>query len=37
MGDFNIDSIKYEKFEQVNSFVDSLASNFLSPQILLPA
>ena len=36
MGDFNNDSMTYENFEQVNSFVDSLASNFLSCKYFYP-
>ena len=34
--DFNIDLLKYESSELVNSFLDTLSSNFLSPQIILP-
>ena len=35
LGDFNIDLLKYESSELVNSFLDTLSSNFLSPQIIL--
>ena len=34
-GDFNIDLLKYKSSELVNSFLDKLSSNFLSPQIIL--
>ena len=34
-GDFNIDLLKYESSEFVNSFIDTLSSNFLSPQVVL--
>ena len=34
--DFNIDLLKYESSELVNSFLDTLPSNFLSPQIISP-
>ena len=36
MGDFDIDLIKYESSELVNSFLDTLSSSFISPQIILP-
>ena len=36
LGDFNIDLVKYESFELVNSFLDTLSSIFLSPQIIFP-
>ena len=36
LGDFNTDLLKHESSELVNSFLDTLSSNFLSPQIILP-
>ena len=36
LGDFNIDLLKYESSELINSFHDTLSSDFLSPQINLP-
>ena len=36
LGDFNIDLLKYESSELINSFHDALSSDFLSPQINLP-
>ena len=36
LGDFNIDLVKYESFELVNSFLDTLSSIFLSPQLIFP-
>ena len=35
LGDFNIGLLKYESFELVKSFVDTLSSNFLLTQIIL--
>ena len=31
LGDFNIDLLKYESSQIVNSFLDTLSSNFVSP------
>ena len=36
LGDFNIDLLKYDSSELVYSFLDTLYSNFLSLQIILP-
>ena len=36
LGDFNIKLLKYESSELINSFLDTLSSNFLSHQIILP-
>ena len=36
LGDFNIDLLKYESSELINSFHDTLSPDFLSPQINLP-
>ena len=36
LSDFNIDLLKHESSELVNSFLDTLSSNFLSPPIILP-
>ena len=33
LGDFNIDLLKYKTSELINSFLDALFSNFLSPFI----
>ena len=35
LGDFNIDLLKSESSELDSSFLDTLSSNFLSPQIIL--
>ena len=37
MDDFNIDLLKYVSSELINSFLDTLPSNFLSPQVILPS
>ena len=36
LGDYNIELLKYESSKPVNSFLDIMSSNFLSPQIILP-
>ena len=36
LGDFNIDLLKYELSDSINNFIDTLSSNFLLPNILLP-
>ena len=36
LGDFNIDVLKYEISDSVNSFIDTLNSNFSLPLIFLP-
>ena len=35
LGDFNIDLLKYESSQIVNSFLDTLSSNFVSPFFFL--
>ena len=36
-GNFNIDLLKYELWDPINNFIDTLSYNFLLPHTLLPA
>ena len=36
LGDFNIESLKYEISDSINHFIDTLSSNYLLPLIFLP-